>query len=796
MIVKRPGNQKPRAPRLFKRALRWTGALTALAALFVFAALAMAANRSFTVAPPAAWVEPVALPAGDASDGATKAAYLLLDHQTRVSGTTVERYERRAKKIFTAAALSDAAQLEIEFEPSYQQLTIHHVRIQRGGQTIDALRPNDIKIINQEDELDQQLYNGRRSALIVLNDVRQNDVIDYAYTITGSNPVLAGRYADTYLLGDVLPVAHLRWRLLYPSQRKIGYKTRGLELTPTVRQLGTETECQWQRDAVAAIEYEDAAPSWYEHLPSVQLSEFATWGEVVAWALPLYKVKDAPSAALSQQIEQWRTKLATDEERLLAALRFVQDDVRYTGIEMGPYSHMPSQPSVVFGRRFGDCKDKSLLLATILDALGIDAAPALTNTDAQHTIADFQPSPYAFNHVIVRAVLDGRAYWLDPTITMQRGRLEARYNPNYKRALIIRDGVGELDNIPPPAFDEPTTLIKEVYTVLPHQQWALLTVTTSYWATDADAMRYRLARTSLAELGRFYLNYYANTDANIEQMSPPQADDDPQANQIIITEHYRIPDFLSQDRQLGAYRIDEEFGKPGIARRAAPLAVSHPVHIVQNIEVDMAESFDIASDSRVISDDFIRYEFRVEAQGSTLRLSYSYKSLADYVPAAEVAKHLGVMERVRNTLGYTVGSDPATWTMASSPRRSKVGWIDLLIGLFAVGLILGLVFYVRRNRVSDRRTSERQKEFKAKFRVGAGDSPEVAIPLSHESELLAQVGALRCGCGEIYYKPGATLFQQGLTYDGRRLLLVQLLCERCRQPRDVYYAPPLARGRG
>ena len=794
MMVERPGHQEHLAPRLFKRALPWAGALAALAAIFVCGSFA--AGRPFTVAPPPAWVEQVALPAGDAADATTKAAYLLLDHQVRVSGTTVERYERRAKKVFTAAALSDAAQVEIEFEPSYQQLTIHYVRIERGGQTINALRPNDIKIINQEDELDQQLFNGRRSALIVLDDVRQNDVIDYAYTITGNNPVLAGRYADTYLLGDVLPAARLRWRLLYPAQRNIGYKIRGVELAPAVRQLGAETECLWQRDNVAAYEYEDAAPSWYEPLPSVQLSEFATWGEVVAWALPLYKVKDAPSAALSRQIEQWRKELASNEERLLAALRFVQDDVRYMGIEMGSYSHMPNQPAVVFGRRFGDCKDKSLLLATILNGLGIDAAPALTNTDAQHTVADYQPSPYAFNHVIVRAALDGRTYWLDPTITMQRGSLAAHYNPNYKRALVIRDGVGDLDNIPVPSFNQPTTAINEVYMVIPRSQEALLTVTTTYRATDADAMRYRLARTSLAELGRLYLNYYANADANIEQMSPPQVNDDQQANRIVVTEHYRIPDFLGNDRQLGAYRIDEEFGKPSIARRATPLAVSHPVNIAQTIEVNSPQMFDIAGDSRVINDGFIRYEFRIQAQGSTLRLNYAYQSLADYVPAAEVAKHLGVMERVRNTLGYTIGTDASTRTMAGSARRTKLGWIDLMIGLFGVGFIIGLVFYLRRNRGQLRDSARRRQEFQAKLRVDAGGAPEVAIPLAHESELSAHVGSLRCACGEIYYKPGAALSQQGLTYDGRRLLLVQLLCERCRQPRDIYYAPPLAQGRG
>ncbi|MFL6276957.1 MAG: DUF3857 domain-containing transglutaminase family protein [Blastocatellia bacterium] len=775
----------------WRRALQWAGGLAALVAVFALGVHGSAASHSFTITSPPSWVETLALTADDAKDSSTKAAYLLLDHQIHVSAGTVERYERRAKKVFTAAALADAAQIAIEFEPSYQKLAIHHVRIQRGAQVIDALKPGEIKVIQQEDELDQQLYNGRLSALIVLNDVRQGDIIDYAYTITGSNPVLAGRYADSYVLADTLPVARLRWRLLYPTQRKIDYKIRGVELTTAIRQLGAETECQWQRDTVAAAQYEDDAPSWYEPLPTVQLSEFATWGDVVSWALPLYQLKGAPNAALTRQIEQWRTRLATGEERMRAALQFVQDDVRYTGIEMGPYSHLPNQPAVVFTRRFGDCKDKSLLLVTILNAFGIDAAPALTNTEAQHAIAEYQPSPYAFNHVIVRAVLEGRTYWLDPTITLQRGSLSARYNPEYKRALVIRDGNGELDEIPPPTPAEPTTVVKEVYTLEANRQSALLEVATTYRAADADSMRYRLARTAIAEIGRLYLNYYADSDPNIEQLALPHADDDQEANVMVITEHYRIPDFWSNSkRQFGAHRIYEEMTKPNIARRTAPLSISHPVNISQSIEVHFVEPLTVPKDSTSINDGFIHYEFHAAMSGNTLKLDYAYQSLADEVPAAQVAKHLAVVEKVQNTLGYSI--TPASDSMDSTSAVVGLAVLGLVFGPF---IVFGTVKGVKRLRAGKRR-----QEFKDKSRdktlAAPGGSPEVAIPLAHESELSVQVGALRCNCGESYYKPGTPLYQQGLTFDGRRLLLVQLQCERCRQPRDMYYAPPLTRAQG
>ena len=70
----------------------------------------------------------------------------------------------------------------------------------------------------------------------------------------------------------------------------------------------------------------------------------------------------------------------TDEQKVLSALHFVQDEVRYMGIEMGVNSHKPHAPDAVFAQRFGDCKDKTYLFCTLLQGMNIPAYPVLVNT--------------------------------------------------------------------------------------------------------------------------------------------------------------------------------------------------------------------------------------------------------------------------------------------------------------------------------------------------------------------------------------------------------------------------------
>ena len=141
------------------------------------------------------------------------------------------------------------------------------------------------------------------------------------------------------------------------------------------------------------------------------------------WAKPLYRVPASLDRPLQSVVERIARAEPSPAGRMLAALRLVQGEVRYLGVEIGQNSHAPNPPALVFARRFGDCKDKTLLTLTLLQHLGIEARAALVNTDLQRGVADQLPNPGAFDHVLVRAHVDGKTWWIDPTRRVQNADL-------------------------------------------------------------------------------------------------------------------------------------------------------------------------------------------------------------------------------------------------------------------------------------------------------------------------------------------------------------------------------------
>lgn len=740
-----------------------------------------AASASYSIAPPPPWVDVVSVqpaPKDGLKDIGRGTTFLLIDSQYRVSAKGVERYLHEAEQVLSPAALEDVSQLQFDFEPSYQKLIIHHVRLLRGSQTIDALKQSEISVIQQESELDQRLFNGTLSALIILKDVRAGDVIDYSYSLVGDNPILGGRYADTFMLADSQTVDRLRCRLLWPAGRQLFYRNQKTDLQPAIRKIGGETEYVWERQNIAAVDYDDSVPAWFNPYPRVQLSEFGTWGEVVRWAEPLYGNAGSISPDLKAQIDQWKSASEDAQQRLLSALRFVQDEVRYLGIELGPHSHLPHQPSQVFRSRFGDCKDKTFLLTTILNSMGIEAYPALVNTRVQRLLDEWQPSPFAFDHVIVRASLAGRTYWIDPTINLQRGQLGQTAPLDYARALVIKDGSNTLEKIPFPLPGKPTTSCLEVYTIERYDAEARLDVVTTYRQEDADAMRSWLAQHPLSEVSKSYLNYHAGLDPNIAADGEPQVNDNAADNILVVSEKYRVPHFwLDNKRKFYASRIGDELTKPNITRRTTPLAIPHPVDIEQTIEIRLPEAFDLDTDAGRISDSGLRFDYRYGSSGKTIRLYYHLQSLSDSVPADQVASYLHTIDEIDGHTSYQISRG----TQGSLKPR---WWVTMLVVLLVFGPLLAALV---RMRIKSRRESARRRQYALTQQPLPGSSPETALRAPADEDFTRHLSRYRCGCGLPYYQPGHALQQQRMVFDGRKLLVVLFECAKCKKTQDVYF---------
>lgn len=767
-----------------------------LSSLFIRAAIACSiilmlfqvswAKSAFALKPAPGWVRKIVPSKDVAGKGVSNepsSTRVLDDLQIKVGDNSVERFFHYYQRVNTAAGLEDLSQLRFYYEPSYQQLAIHFVRILRGSATIDALRPSEIKVIHEEEELDQQLFNGTEAAVIFVNDVRVGDVIEYAFTLTGDNPVLGGRFTDTYYFVDQDPIQEFALRLLYPTKRSLAIKADNTDLQPTKQPLGEHTEYLWYAQNLRPLTFEDSTPDWFDPSPRVTLSEFQDWSAVVSWALPFYQNTSLKNSELRAKIQEWLERSSSAEDRTAWALQFVQDEIRYLGIELGRYSHQPTLPDKVFARRFGDCKDKSLLLSSILNAMGIDAVPALVSMDGKASVDTWQPTPFAFDHVIVQAKVSGKTYWLDPTISYQRAGITGYYDPPYERALVLREGTRNLESIPKPTADSGSLDIVESYSARNSTNQIYLSVTKTYRGSEADQIRYLLSASSLDELGRNHLNGYADNIPSITADGPPSVEDDLKSNTLVLKEKYLITELWKDGKHsFVADRVYSELSKPRVSQRSAPLAVRYPLAITQTILIDLGPGQDFFVDSDVLTDDALRFEYNYSKQGDKLSMYFSLKTFADYVPTHALKRHLDLLDRAQERVGMNLNHSATV--MAMPTRRGSTTVLRLMGLVIVVPLVGALIWFLRR-----RTRIQRHKDFVDRMRSEPGTSPETALRLSSEEQIETFLKGYSCGCGTRPYNTDEPAKRERFSYDGHKLVGIRLHCPSCKRNSDLYLNP-------
>lgn len=145
-----------------------------------------------------------------------------------------------------------------------------------------------------------------------------------------------------------------------------------------------------------------------------------------------------------------------DEQRVEVLSRFVQEKIRYVAVLVGEGGYAPSSPNEVLERRWGDCKDKAVLLVELLQASGIDAWPVLIHSGGTSRAASRFPTPEAFNHAVV-AWSDPRREteyrFVDPTLSFG-GAAWLHPATQGQDALIVRQGASQLVRVPVLSDDE------------------------------------------------------------------------------------------------------------------------------------------------------------------------------------------------------------------------------------------------------------------------------------------------------------------------------------------------------
>jgi tetratricopeptide (TPR) repeat protein/transglutaminase-like putative cysteine protease len=428
-----------------------------LVAAAAWAGVAFAADKP-AYGPAPAWVKPATMPAIPAASDGQPVRSLLVDSQTRVTAAGEDTYTETVVQVGSPVGLQALGTLTFPWNPDTMNLVIHKLQIIRGGQTIDLLDGGKaVTVLRRETNLERAMLDGWLTAAMEPSGLEVGDVLDIAMTYETADPLMKGHSQFVLAASRNEPIDSLRLRALWPKDRRVHWKALAGLPVPKLSDTPEGQELEIDVQNLSVLEPPKGAPIRFLRTSQVQFTDFDDWSQASQLMAPLYVKAStlAPDSPLRAEIAKIKAASPDPKVQAAAALHLVQDQVRYLFLGMDLGGYLPADADVTWKRRFGDCKGKTALLLSLLHELGIQAEPAFVNSAAGDGVDALPPSLSHFDHVIVRAVIGGKVYWLDGTRLGDRG-LDDIEVPPFEWALPVRMGPSKLEPLVRKPFDRPS----------------------------------------------------------------------------------------------------------------------------------------------------------------------------------------------------------------------------------------------------------------------------------------------------------------------------------------------------
>lgn len=620
------------------------------------------------------WVKPIPFEtSGFSSKNEAMAEGLLYDYQIDIDRNA--EYIRKFKWIKNASGVQQHSNIILDFDPLGESLMMHSLKVHRGGTVIDKSESALFKLVQQENNLSQFLYEGIQSWIVFIDDMRPGDLLEYSFSRQG-HKALKKPFSTTYYLHFDIPIKAAHFRILSNKSHELQFRGHRTDVTPTKKEWDKDRwEWSWNLQEVSALPLENGLPFWYED-PHLQISEYKSWKEVAEWNKKLFETQPESIQDALLLAQEFKQKHADPMAQALDAIRYVQDHIRYLGLEMGENSYLPTQPDIVLKRRYGDCKDKTLLLVTLLNSIfegnEYKAYPALVHTEWKEHVEKALPSSKMFNHAIVYVKGPQSDFWIDPTLSEQGGRLHNLTVSPFGKALVVDSTSESLVSIDPLA-SHGRIEIDAKYTLDKEKDPVALSLNFTFLAKEADYVRDWLSRKGLKDFEEYFVRLYSKRYPGFELISPTGLNDDRDVNILTVNMEANLPNPWTVEEgkerktiKLFSPYIEEILNFNVDTSRKSPMYLDFPINVMETHRLNNPQGWENEEEHDHWETEEMAYRYDFDAKDNYVYIRNELRTFKDHIPVEKLADNRSLIEKaderaVQYIHVYTGDADGLNW---------------------------------------------------------------------------------------------------------------------------------------
>ncbi|MBN2482024.1 MAG: tetratricopeptide repeat protein [Bacteroidales bacterium] len=363
------------------------------------------------------------IPTGDQKTGAV---ILLRDYEV-----IIDKKDRKTiiirviGKLFNKQAIADYTQIPIPFNTYNEEANLDYARVIYNDGSIREISADAVQVKTSPDTRGGTQYTDNKYLTFTLSGLEPGVTFDYQVTIREKFGVFEGEWFGQHMFCGlhrslyppytprIDPVLDSRFVLKVPRGSEFRYYLTTGSIEPEKTTDNLQDQYKWELESLPAIQLEAAMPGLGSLYPGLILSSLKDWSMLNSWAYEKLVSRVEVTDEIKELADKLTASAKTTDEKIKSLAYYIQRNIQYVYADLERGGYVPHMAGDVLKSRYGDCKDQTILLISLLRAIGITAYPALiTPYPFEENI---EIPTIHFNHLITYLPLPDHELWLDMT---------------------------------------------------------------------------------------------------------------------------------------------------------------------------------------------------------------------------------------------------------------------------------------------------------------------------------------------------------------------------------------------
>jgi hypothetical protein len=323
------------------------------------------------------------------------------------SGKKTEEYFR-ALEVFNLTGREKFSDLRIPFDKNAEKVEILLAKTFKPDSSSIDVEQKAINDVTPPELADADMYANILHRVLSFPSVDPGSVLAIRYIKEKEN---AANMDGLVLFQFDEPMVKKDLRIIIPQEKSLKYKIKGLKTEFVEETAGAEKIYSLVSADSPQIKPEEYMPPLGELSSRVIFSTFKDWEDASHdFSESFYKAAD-PSREVKKTTEGIVRGASSQDEKIKNIFFFVAKEIRNVRFNFGEGGYNVHDAETVLKNRYGDWKDKSALLVSMLKSAGIAAYPVLVDSRSISPEEDI-PTLRQFDAILVGVAGDWKDNYL------------------------------------------------------------------------------------------------------------------------------------------------------------------------------------------------------------------------------------------------------------------------------------------------------------------------------------------------------------------------------------------------